>query len=140
MAKAFARGTVMFLVSFVIGIVSNITPIIPIEPVQAQVTKNTVRIYERTPATSRSYARVQVLHEHGWRLSEYTCLRQLWDKESHWNHKAKNPNSSAFGIPQMLGMTTKDPRKQINIGLRYIKSRYGTPCKAWGWWRSHHWY
>ena len=62
---------------------------------------------------------------------EYRCVELLWTRESQWNPRADNPKSSAYGIPQMLRMKERDPYKQIDIGLRYIKHRYLTACKAW---------
>ena len=62
---------------------------------------------------------------------EYKCLDQLWTKESNWNYKAKSKTSSAKGIPQLLNLKTNDPYEQINLGLKYIKARYSTPCNAW---------
>ena len=61
---------------------------------------------------------------------QYLCLEQLWYLESRWNPLADNKRSSAFGIPQLLKLKTKDPYKQIDAGLKYIAHRYGTPCKA----------
>jgi hypothetical protein len=61
---------------------------------------------------------------------EYRCLEDLWTYESNWNPKAKNKKSSAFGIPQLLKMTTKDPFEQIDLGLKYIATRHVTPCQA----------
>jgi hypothetical protein len=75
---------------------------------------------------------------------EFVCLDRLWHKESGWNHKARNPHSSAFGIPQFLDSTwenykypvrPKDPQVQIDAGLRYIYKRYQTPCQAWDFWK-----
>ena len=60
----------------------------------------------------------------------YRCLVTLWRLESNWSPTAKNPKSSAFGIPQLLKMTEKDPYKQILLGLKYIKHRHKTPCLA----------
>jgi len=62
---------------------------------------------------------------------EFICLNALWAKESQWSAIAKNKRSSAFGIPQLLKMKEKDPYKQIDLGLKYIASRYSTPCNAW---------
>jgi uncharacterized protein YhhL (DUF1145 family) len=62
---------------------------------------------------------------------EFFCLNALWAKESQWSAIAKNKKSSAFGIPQLLKMKEKDPYKQIDLGLKYIASRYSTPCNAW---------
>jgi len=60
----------------------------------------------------------------------YRCLVTLWRMESQWNPKAKNPKSSAYGIPQLLKMKERNPYKQIDLGLKYIAYRYGNPCKA----------
>ena len=62
--------------------------------------------------------------------NEYQCLVLLWDKESKWNPRANNPKSTAYGIPQLLKMTERDPYKQILLGLKYIKHRHKTPCLA----------
>ena len=61
---------------------------------------------------------------------QYRCLVELWDRESHWNPKANNPKSSAYGIPQLLKMTTTNPYRQIELGVKYITKRYGNSCKA----------
>ena len=62
--------------------------------------------------------------------NEYHCLVMLWDKESRWNPRADNPKSTAYGIPQLLKLKAKDPYIQIDLGLKYIKHRYGKVCKA----------
>ena len=61
---------------------------------------------------------------------QYLCLEKLWHLESKWNPLADNKRSTAYGIPQLLKLKTKDPYKQIDAGLIYIAKRYGTPCKA----------
>jgi hypothetical protein len=61
---------------------------------------------------------------------EYRCLELLWDKESRWDPRADNPKSTAYGIPQLLKLKAKDPYIQIDLGLKYIKHRHLTPCKA----------
>ena len=64
-------------------------------------------------------------------LDEYYCLEELWHLESRWNYKAKNPKSSASGIPQLLNLKEPNPFRQIDKGLRYIEHRYsGSACKA----------
>ena len=62
--------------------------------------------------------------------TQYRCLELLWDKESKWNPRADNPKSTAYGIPQLLKLKARDPYTQIDLGLKYIKHRYLTPCKA----------
>lgn len=72
------------------------------------------------------YAYVKLIN-----AKEFICLNALWTKESQWSATAKNKRSSAYGIPQLLKMKEKDPYKQIDLGLKYIDNRYGTPCNAW---------
>ena len=62
---------------------------------------------------------------------EYRCLELLWMRESRWDPRANNPKSSAYGIPQLLKLKVLDPYVQIDLGLKYIKHRHLTPCKAW---------
>jgi hypothetical protein len=71
--------------------------------------------------------------------TEWTCLLDLWNQESGWRYDAENP-SGAYGIPQSLpgdkmlsagADWQTNPATQINWGLGYIKSVYGTPCGAW---------
>jgi len=61
---------------------------------------------------------------------QYRCLVELWHKESRWSPVADNPKSTAYGIPQLLKMTERNPYKQIELGLKYIKHRHKTPCLA----------
>jgi hypothetical protein len=63
----------------------------------------------------------------------YRCLVTLWRLESNWSPTAKNPKSSAFGIPQLLKMTETNPYKQIDLGIKYITHHRiykGDTCKA----------
>ncbi|WP_373286892.1 transglycosylase SLT domain-containing protein [Thermopolyspora flexuosa] len=85
----------------------------------------------------------------GWAAAQFACLSRLWERESGWNHLARNPRSGAYGIPQALpaGKMASagndwrtNPKTQIKWGLHYIKSRYGTPCAAWIHARSRGWY
>src|SRR5690606_26581320 len=73
------------------------------------------------------------------------CLEKLWTAESGWKHRADNPTSSAYGIPQSLPGSKMaaagsdwrtNPTTQITWGLDYITDRYGTPCAAWTFWNS----
>jgi hypothetical protein len=66
-----------------------------------------------------------------WRPAEWLCLRELWHRESRWDPKADNPRSSAYGIPQILGLDEKlTPFEQVRLGIRYVRHRYETPCAA----------
>ena len=73
--------------------------------------------------------------------TQWKCLAILWGKESAWNHLADNPHSTAFGIPQILGLKTLDPYEQIDRGIKYINHRYsGDACKAWKHHQRKGWY
>jgi hypothetical protein len=78
-----------------------------------------------SPSRARSYASTLMLR------GQFHCLDKLWTRESNWRHKAANPSSSAYGIPQILHLSKKlSTVQQIGRGLQYISERYGTPCKA----------
>lgn len=87
----------------------------------------------------------QLLEEHGWDAEQFTCLVELWQKESGWSVTAENP-SGAYGIPQALPGSKMGPgwrtnaTVQISWGLEYIATRYGTPCGAWAHEVADNWY
>ena len=59
------------------------------------------------------------------------CLDKLWTLESNWSATARNPKSSARGIPQLLKMTETNPYRQIVLGIKYLDHRYkGDICRA----------
>jgi len=84
---------------------------------------------------------------YGWTGDQATCLDDLWTEESGFSAYAANPASDARGIPQNIGGWSAgyqpgNARQQIAWGLHYIAGRYGTPCAAWAFERSHvpNWY
>jgi hypothetical protein len=94
----------------------------------------------RTPDGAKEVAKALMADKYGWGASQYSCLENLWTKESNWNYKASNRNSGAHGIAQALPATKMEvistdwrtnPVTQITWGLRYIDIRYDTPCKAY---------
>ncbi len=100
------------------------------------------------PAGAKAYA-ASVLGGHGWEASQMTCLDTLWTKESEWLTSATNASSGAYGIPQALpgtklatagGDWQTNYRTQINWGLTYIESRYGSPCSALNFHYANNWY
>lgn len=100
------------------------------------------------PGSAQAYAAGAVAAR-GWGSGEFDCLVALWNKESGWRVNAMNPYSGAYGIPQALPgskMATAgddwatNAGTQIEWGLGYISSRYGTPCGAWAHSQSVGWY
>lgn len=74
------------------------------------------------------YAHMKVAND-----KQYRCLVTLWTKESNWRPTARNPKSTAFGIPQLLKMKETNPFKQIDLGIKYINAHRvykGNVCKA----------
>ena len=83
-------------------------------------------------------------------LEQYPCLYELWMRESNWRPKAKNKESTAMGIPQLLDSTWKnighkptwDGNKQVLAGLAYLDHRYGKKgvCRAYAHHLAKGWY
>ena len=78
---------------------------------------------------------------YGWGSgAEWTCLDELWTRESGWQLVWNTGGSGAYGIPQALPASKMasagadymtDPATEIRWGLGYISATYGTPCGAW---------
>lgn len=96
-----------------------------------------------SPGSAQAIAQ-SLVQARGWGSDQFSCLVQMWDHESGWRVDAANP-SGAYGIPQALPGSKMaaygsdwqtNPRTQIEWGLAYISSRYGTPCGAWSSWQA----
>jgi peptidoglycan hydrolase-like protein with peptidoglycan-binding domain len=103
------------------------------------------------PAASKRYAAAYISRTYGWGSGQMSCLSVMWGRESGWKYWVSNPNGIYRGIPQTssrvwgaMGYSTSQymnsPAIQIKVGAKYIKNRYGSPCNAWAFWRSRHWY
>lgn len=76
--------------------------------------------------------------------------RFIISHESGGETTARNPNSTAFGLGQLLianrrhylgaNANTTDPGLQLKAFRGYVKDRYGNADRAAAFWRSHHWY
>jgi hypothetical protein len=78
---------------------------------------------------------------------EFVCIEKLWSKENRlWDPYAKNPKSSAFGIPQLLKLKERNPYVQMDLGYKYLLHRYskrgkdGAGCNALAFHLKHGWY
>ncbi len=76
-------------------------------------------------------------------------MANIFQKESSFNPTARNASSGAYGLAQSLPASKMasagadwqtNPATQTKWGLSYMTDRYGSPCKAWAFWQSHHWY
>jgi hypothetical protein len=90
-------------------------------------TKATMEEKSENRRIAREYSRAL-----GYTRKETACLVTLWTRESRFDHLAKNGHgSSAYGIAQLLGERSSDPRIQVLHGLRYLGHRYrGSACRA----------
>ena len=93
----------------------------------------------KTPKGARTVGKAMAKSKYGWGDKQYTCLNTLWTKESRWNYRSRNKVTGAHGIPQAYPATKYEsigsdwrtnPITQMTWGLKYIKVRYQTPCKA----------
>lgn len=100
------------------------------------------------PSGAKAYASSR-LGSFGWGQDQFQCLVNLWTKESNWLTTATNPYSGAYGIAQSLPASKyssagsdwlSNYRTQVEWGLSYIKSRYGSPCAAWAHSVAKNWY
>ena len=136
--KTSARIMVVILIaSLIIGVHVSVTTT---KPAVTKPTHKLMHLWNRSDSLSFASDQINIEAD-----KQFTCLQNLWGKESGWNPKAKNLVKSqglnAGGIPQLLGMSPlTPPTKQIVRGLRYITYRYTTPCKAWEHWQRNGWY
>jgi hypothetical protein len=100
-----------------------------------------------SPGSAQQIA-MAMLGSYGWPGSQFSCLDDLWSRESGWSTTAENP-SGAYGIPQALPGSKMasagpdwqtDAATQIRWGLGYIKGTYGSPCAAWSHEEATGWY
>ena len=116
----------------------------PVGKVEKVGTKSAPPAILTSPDAAHQIARTLLLAR-GWGQDQMNCLGSLWGKESAWRVNAGNA-SGAYGIPQALPGSKMakygadwrtDAKTQIEWGLSYISSRYGTPCGAWHAWNAH---
>lgn len=100
-------------------------------------------LHAPTQAEAKAWA-FRAVKRHGWSTKQYVCLSSLWGKESAWRWNADQIGGTAYGIPQAdppskMADIAKDWRinaaTQMRWGLKYIKLRYETPCKALAVWK-----
>ncbi|MFG3657039.1 transglycosylase SLT domain-containing protein [Streptomyces sp. NPDC047706] len=81
--------------------------------------------------------------------TQYKAFSKIVEHESGWDVDATNASSGAYGLVQALpgnkmataGSDWKtNAQTQIEWGLDYMKSRYGSPVGAWNFWQANGWY
>ena len=104
------------------------------------------------PAASKRFAAAYISRTYGWGSGQMSCLSALWTPGERLALLGEQPQRALPRDPADLvgacggatGYSTSQymhsPAIQIRVGAKYIKGRYGSPCRAWSFWRSHHWY
>ena len=134
------RGRLGLTLMVILVLIWTLTPA-PI-PIEVEIHRPKPAVMNHGPATyeqklqNKKLAARYAYLAFGWKGRERECLIALWTRESRFDHYARpldgagKPRSTAFGIAQHLGETSRDPTTQILRGLRYISWRYDTPCRA----------
>ncbi|MET9546500.1 lytic transglycosylase domain-containing protein [Streptomyces sp. NPDC006627] len=101
------------------------------------------------PQSSYTVAQVQAMARQMVPSGQFQCFSNIVNHESTWNYKATNASSGAYGLVQALPASKMasagadwqtNPATQIKWGLNYMNDRYGSPCGAWDFWQTNHWY
>ena len=104
-----------------------------------------------TPEYSQWLAKKFIAAEYGWKYREFRALNKMWFKESNWRYDVVNWQGPWYGLGQVNGPYIKakgfsissyraSPYVQIKVGADYIENRYGSPKKAWKFWKNNGWY
>ncbi|MFC8196185.1 transglycosylase SLT domain-containing protein [Streptomyces sp. NPDC060006] len=97
-----------------------------------------------TSASAKAIAQKMIHND-----AQYKAFAKIVEHESGWDVDATNSSSGAYGLVQALpgskmasaGSDWKtNPKTQIEWGLDYMKSRYGSPVGAWNFWQANGWY
>lgn len=75
-----------------------------------------------------------------WTGKQWSCINNIFMKESKYDQFADNKTSTAYGIGQMLGETNDEPAVQLTRTYMYIEHRYTTPCNAWSFHKRKNYY
>ncbi len=113
------------------------------QPVQVVLEDNSQIIVQLRGTTPESALKLgkELAAQRGWSPAQFQCVRDLWLKESNWRWKADNKQSTAYGIPQILGLSPAlTPEEQIVRGYDYIEHRYENACNAWSFWQKNFYY
>ena len=96
-------------------------------------------------ARGKSWADANNLSPREWRAMDFIISR-----ESSWNPKARNPSSTAAGLPQFIAanqrhygvwpIVNQPVDKQLSAFMRYVNDRFGGVVQAESYWRRHNHY
>jgi hypothetical protein len=99
--------------------------------------------------SSYTIAEVKAMARLMMAADQFQCFSNIVDHESGWNYRAQNASSGAYGLVHALPGSKMssagadwqtNPATQIKWGLKYMDSRYDSPCGAWSFWQANNWY
>lgn len=123
------RGLVLGVVIALITATPLVSPVLKTK--SEQVVRGVSKATEKQKKANRALAKTYAWVGYGWKGMQWRCIDYIFEKESRYDHLAKNQQgSSAFGIAQVLREKSKDPAIQILHAYKYIRHRYETPCRA----------
>ena len=107
--------------------------------------------FHKTPAYAKWYAKQHMAERYNWNKKQFGYLAKLWGKESSWKYRSLGARNYYVGIPQLnkkailangfsIKKFRKNPEIQVQLGLKYIKVRYGNVKHAWKHFLRHGWY
>lgn len=107
--------------------------------------------FYKTPAYAKWYAKQHISERYNWSKKQFGYLAKLWGKESSWKYRSLGARNYYVGIPQLnkkailangftINQFRESPEIQVQLGLKYIKSRYGTAKHAWKHFLRRGWY
>lgn len=107
--------------------------------------------FHKTPAYAKWYAKQHIAERYNWNKKQFGYLAKLWGKESSWKYRSLGARNYYVGIPQLnkkailangfsIKQFRKNPEIQVQLGLKYIKIRYGSAKRAWKHFQHHGWY
>lgn len=127
------RGLVLGVVLAIITATPLVSPVLKTKSISPEQATESVahQATWKEKKANRKLAKRYAWVGYGWKGMQWRCIEYIFDKESKFDHLAKNQQgSSAFGIGQRLKEKSKEPAIQILHAYKYIQHRYETPCRA----------
>lgn len=138
---AISIGAIMVLL---LGVVTNGL----LQPVKAPISARVINVQAAITLTEKD--RINLFINELLDANSAQCLKNILNKESHFNPKAVNSSSGAKGVGQLLDETYKniglkhsaDPLAQVIAVIAYVSRHYGANgmCQAWRFHKVHNYY
>lgn len=121
-----------------------------IKPLQAKVyaeKQPVAPVAPKTAPVASGGSHSDLMRQAGIAESDFTYVEYIIQKESGWNHLAKNPTSSATGLCQTMLSIHKvsdtfrsNPVEQLQWCSGYAQRRYDGWAGAYSFWLNNHWW